>query len=131
MPISLPTRRARRRRLALTPLIDVVFLLLVFFIFAGRFEQYNHLTLEERRSGVTAPSTTRPILLRLLADGTARLGTATLTFEEVEGHIGDSHDLPLVLAPERDVDVQLLVLWVDQLREIGVEKISFMGSVAK
>ncbi len=63
-----PRRRFRRRRLALTPLIDVIFLLLLFFMLSTSFARYGQFELEPA-GGRSGPASTRPILVRLTAAG--------------------------------------------------------------
>ncbi len=80
----------RRRRLSLTPLIDVVFLLLVFFMLAARFGMEGAITLgtagaaavydgPPRLVALTAGGITlngRPLPAGMLADALARLTSA-------------------------------------------------------
>lgn len=65
----------RRRRLSLTPLIDVIFLLLLFFMLSSTFSNYGEIELTGTSGGGSAPAE-RPWFLQL---GEARLtlnGTA-------------------------------------------------------
>ncbi|MEO1018747.1 MAG: biopolymer transporter ExbD [Pseudomonadota bacterium] len=130
MTFRLPHKRRAKRRLALTPLIDVVFLLLVFFILAGRFEQHNHLTLAQSSAGQAAEEATPPQMLRLMLDGAVQIEGRTLSVEEAQSHLVSAGRPPVILAPRADVDVQVLVTWVDHLRDIGIQQVSFLGTVA-
>lgn len=58
-----------RRPLPLTPLIDVVFLLLLFFMLASVFQKEGEIEIAAAGSNASAPSTTRPVLVRVHADG--------------------------------------------------------------
>lgn len=62
----------------LTPLIDVVFLLLIFFMVSTTFEtrQALELSLPESQSEVTMPSS--PVTVSITADGSYRLGDTRL-----------------------------------------------------
>ncbi len=131
MTIKLTPDRRRRRRLALTPLIDVVFLLLVFFILGGRFEQHNHLTLASGAEDESAAASLRPQILRLFADGTVQLGREALTPAGVRERISAAGNAALILAPQQDVDIQTIVTWVDDLRVIGIDDVSFLAPAAR
>lgn len=58
-----------RKPLPLTPLIDVVFLLLLFFMLASVFEKTGRLEVIGGSAGVAAQGTPPPVLIRLAADG--------------------------------------------------------------
>lgn len=60
---------AKRRRIGLTPLIDVVFLLLLFFMLASSFEQFGEIELQAATSGTANPLAEKPVFIRLHADG--------------------------------------------------------------
>jgi biopolymer transport protein ExbD len=56
--------RYRRRRLSLTPLIDVIFLLLLFFMLSSTFTPFAELELGPGGTGAAAPDTP-PLFLRV------------------------------------------------------------------
>ena len=73
MPVE---RRAfRRRRLSLTSLIDVIFLMLLFFMLSSTFARHGELPLAAAGSGATAEGPP-PLFLRLTADGVSLNGAA-------------------------------------------------------
>lgn len=57
-----------RRAISLTPLIDVVFLLLLFFMLASTFERYSTLSVVTAQGTARAASRDKPILVRLRAE---------------------------------------------------------------
>ncbi len=60
----------RRRRLSLTSLIDVIFLLLLFFMLSSTFSRFSEVELVAAGAGPTAAAPeTRPLFLKLRADG--------------------------------------------------------------
>ena len=61
-------RILRRRRLALTPLIDVTFLLLLFFILSSTFARFGEVELAVGVAGAST-STDTPVFLRLSETG--------------------------------------------------------------
>jgi len=62
------TSNKRKRVLSLTSLIDVIFLLLLFFMLSSTFSRYTDLELTASMSGNTAASADSPVLLRLTQD---------------------------------------------------------------
>ncbi|ESW60602.1 MAG: indolepyruvate ferredoxin oxidoreductase [Rhodobacter sp. CACIA14H1] len=113
----------RRRRLNLTPMIDVVLLLLVFFMMVSRFGGMQGMPLAVAGSGGGAWSGP-PRLVSLGADGVALNGVAV----PVEGLVAALRPLmasaedPVVLRTG-DAAVQALVAVLDGLRAGGITRV--------
>ncbi|WP_286163844.1 biopolymer transporter ExbD [Loktanella sp. PT4BL] len=88
----------RRRRLSMTSLIDVIFLLLLFFMLSSTFTRFSEVEFAAARSGGTA-SSERPVFLSLAAVSLRLNGSETAL---------DS--LPPALAAHRTGDTPLGVL---------------------
>jgi len=58
----------RRRKLSLTSLIDVIFLLLLFFMLSSTFSQFYEVDLSTGGAGQPSTTEVQPIFLRLAAD---------------------------------------------------------------
>jgi biopolymer transport protein ExbD len=58
----------RRRKLSLTSLIDVIFLLLLFFMLSSTFSQFSEVELATAGQGRASSSDTRPIFVQLRVD---------------------------------------------------------------
>ncbi len=120
---ELPGRR-RRAVLSLTPLIDVTFILLIFFMLVTQFERFAAIVFtlyarvefsELRRDGPGAEN----LLLTIQADGMIRLkGAAPLALNElreslarqIDGSVSPDTEQPvLAVAPEPGVPLQLLI----------------------
>lgn len=85
-------RRFRQRRLTLTPLIDVIFLLLLFFMLSSTFTRFNEISLTASGSGDGAEGFAGTTLfIRLTPQGATVNGAAvaladlTQTLEERRG----------------------------------------------
>lgn len=76
--------RPRRRRLPLTPLIDVIFLLLLFFMLSSTFLRFSAVEVTAAKAGRGATAGTERVtsaLLRLGPDGTVTLNGAPVSAE--------------------------------------------------
>lgn len=80
MHIDAPQRR--KHSISLTPLIDVVFILLLFFMLATNFTDWREITLA---TGTTASEAKQPppALVHVSADGTLRYDGANRSVEEL------------------------------------------------
>ena len=64
----MPRAALRRRKLSLTSLIDVIFLLLLFFMLSSTFSQFSEVELATAGAGRTTAPDTRPVFVQLRAD---------------------------------------------------------------
>lgn len=68
-------RRFRRRPLSMTSLIDIIFLLLLFFMLTSTFSKYAEVELLCAGSGSVGPAPSPPIFMRLTQDSVSINGT--------------------------------------------------------
>ena len=120
-------RGASRRRglFGLTPLIDVVFILLLFFMLSSSFVQWRALTLATGGEG-TAVDAGPARLLGIAADGRLDLDGIPVSLAELPGRLGPgpaSEAGPAVLVrPHPDVPLQVLVGVFERLAFAGVRR---------
>ncbi len=112
----------------MTPLIDVVFILLLFFIIAAAFA-VRGLDVELPPAQSSQAMSGRVLELRLFADGTFRFDGVPVSRKDVRGRLQDIvrgfKDRPgqLVLKAAPDAPVEALVFLVDEVRLQGGEKL--------
>jgi biopolymer transport protein ExbD len=127
---SLFTRAPRRRlRISLTPLIDVVFILLVFFMLASSF-------LDERAFQVAAPaarlggqSLEGALLIELRQDG-LRLAGQPVTPAQLDARLGEhaarNPGQRVLIRPAPGVPLQQAVTLLDRVIADGLSDVSFV-----
>ena len=109
-------RRFRRRRLGLTPLIDVIFLLLLFFMLSSSFARHGEVELTLGGGG--AGGGALPVFVRLTGDGVSVNGrAATDLAAAVERHRAAAPQ-PLALAVTGGATAQDLVAVLARLRAV-------------
>ena len=111
--------RAVVRRISLTPLIDIVFILLLFFILESNFLQFGELVFSAPQQEQPGSSRVRAIEVQVFEDGriwfdgrthdAATLG-AYLTAKDYDS------ETPVIVRAHFDLPVQLLVRVVDVLQ---------------
>ena len=119
MSSLIPATPRPRRRPSLTPMIDVVFLLLVFFMLASRFglDATLPLALADGGDGYDG----QPRVLDISAEG-LRLNGVPVVEPQVVAAVRAITDQPedtLVLRGETGVDLQRVVTVADTLRRAG------------
>ncbi|WP_369857161.1 ExbD/TolR family protein [Candidatus Thalassolituus haligoni] len=109
---SLAITPRRARPISLTALIDVVFILLMFFMLTSSFSQWLTLPLASQSAVTTnSRSDELPQLLVLHHDGSVTLAQdKPARFDALEQAIGQiDHSSKLVVLPEADIQVQRIV----------------------
>ena len=117
--------RRRRAGIRLTPLIDVVFILLVFFMLASSFMDWRGFDLGLPSAEAKPDPDTPPIVVRVLADGGYRLGGADIKagalVERVRRARGDAGERPVLVRAADKAPVQATVRALDRLHAGGIE----------
>lgn len=119
---SFATSRPHRKP-SLTPMIDVVFLLLVFFMLAARFGQDGVLPLST--AGVGALYQGPPRLVEVEAGGVL-LNGVTLPLGSLATRLGPLMETPqdtVILRPRAGAELQELVQVLDHLRAAGLMQV--------
>ncbi len=120
--------RPPRRTLSLTPLIDVVFLLLMFFMLASTFAKYSVVDVSLAGSqGARQAAQARPVLLTVGADGALRLNGEGITAAEIGDRLhalAGGERMPVIVRPSADARSQDIVTALERATAAGVGSVS-------
>ncbi len=134
--------RARRRNLSLLPLVDVIFLLLIFFMFSSNLSPFSLLQLTRDRAvsetSVTSDAATPPqpgaltsgrvdLVLRVGPGDQLRLNGATLATADLVSTLADMRDAgarTLMIAPAPGATVQDLVTALEAAKRSGLPQVA-------
>ncbi|MCU0910746.1 MAG: biopolymer transporter ExbD [Rhodobacteraceae bacterium] len=120
---AFPARVARRRP-SLTPMIDVVFLLLVFFLVAVRFAPEGAVPLD--RAGAPTPWQGAPRLVEVRPGPSVLLNGRPVepaTLADALAPLMPGADAPVVLRPGGGASLQDLVGVMERLRAAGFDRL--------
>ncbi len=121
--------RPSRRLISLTPLIDVVFILLVFFMLASSGLDWRAVDLTISGGSGDAQSPSRAIQIRLKADGSLSLGAETMDIDalrtRMSATIAEAPQRQIVIRSEPGVRLQRAIDTLDLLKAEGAGNISF------
>ncbi len=124
------TLRKSLRRISLTPLIDLVFILLVFFILQTSFIQFRTLGVPVPADNPQGESSGQVLAIDVFPDGKLWLQGETLSVKKLGAYLhllgADGETTVLVRAGD-DVTLQLLVRVLDQLHGNGLQRIQIIG----
>ena len=130
-------KREKELELNLTPLIDVVFLLLIFFMVSTTFERESEISIElPESSGEEARQ--EQFVIEISIDGQGRyfinqrklkdnkIGTLKRGIREVRAEQGDDGGEPkLIISADRNTPHQAVVLAMDAARQLGLVHLTF------
>lgn len=125
----------RREYEYLVPLINVVFLLITFFLVTGTLQESDPVTIDLPEGAIDEAKPAEPVTVFLGADGFAYIFDQVVearfapymlrSFFVKEGHRS------VQLRADRNVSAETLVDMMENMREIGVEEIIILTEQAK
>lgn len=125
-------RNAEDAEINITPMLDIVFILLIFFIVTTSFVRESGI--EMSRASNTATETrdsSDSIVVRIENNGQIyvrnRQTDVRLVRANIQASLIDMPGAPVVIAAGRDSDAGILVRVVDQARVAGAEQVSMVA----
>jgi biopolymer transport protein ExbD len=120
----------KKARVEMLPLIDVVFLLLVFFIYAFLSMTVHHgLKVDLPEAGLAAQNTEEYIAITIDCDNQLFLNQEPVNERDLIPRIqtlrGPDSERPIFIHGDKSADLGIAVKILDQLQAAGIQKISF------
>lgn len=119
--------RERRAQVDMSPLVDVVFLLLIFFAVTTTFLEQSGMDLELPESSTATASESAAIVVELGTDGTVMLQGEAVTVDQLQQRIAEmsAEDRERVtVRADRSIELGFAISVIDALRKGGVAGIS-------
>ena len=133
--MKLAPRRRMIRAVSLVPLVDVLLILLVFFMVTSTYLNLDYLPMVPRGDAATAagataeptPGEARMLLVTIRADGRYQSRGETLDRAGLEAlfttHAADRPTVPVVLLPSGGAQVQAMVSAMEAAKSAGVTEL--------
>jgi biopolymer transport protein ExbD len=120
-------------RIGLTPLIDVVFIMLLFFLLASNFNRWQELPVEGLSTGGAETISTTIVELALFADGQIQIDDSVRYQQNdmawVAPLLRQNSDTVFRLTPAEGVSAQVLIDTVDRLQRHDASSLLFGHSL--
>ena len=116
----------RQVELNLSPLIDVIFILLIFVVLVARFIDQNQLDIDVPESKAGRPATLEALVINLTRDGSILVGDVASDEESLEGLLSvlrKEHDRVMLLA-DGEIALQRAVAVLSAARAAGFDEVS-------
>ncbi len=119
-------KKKKQAGMNVTPLIDVIFILLIFFMISTQFRQ-NSLPLDLPRSSGEEKEENKAVTLTVSREEVISLDGQIIVREELESSLyklkKKNPEVALVLACDRDIVFETVVQILDEVKKSGIEKI--------
>jgi biopolymer transport protein ExbD len=116
--------------ISLTPLIDVVFILLVFFMLASSFLEWRYVTMDTPAVQAAAPPSEVPALTLVVSRDELRVdGTAVSEAEAIaaaRAHLAQHPEVAVRLQPAGDTPLQQVMDTLDVLSGMGLAPLTLV-----
>ena len=130
--MNLKPDRSDNIDLNLTPLIDVVFLLLIFFMVSTTFQQQSKLKIDLPEASASASEQKQEsVVIAIDASGrffvndrqlvNSQLSTLKIALQKT---VGDNRDTPLILRADAKTPHQSVVMAMDAAAQLGLTRLS-------
>ena len=117
----------RRVTLDMSPMMDIVFLLLIFFLVTSTFLPDSGMDLELPESTTATQSELAPTMISVAEDGALRLDGEAISVEELQQRVAalpQSDRQRITVRADARVDYGVIVRIMDALRNAGVNGLS-------
>lgn len=138
--MNLRPRRREPPRVDITPLIDVVFLMLIFFMVSTTFDKQTQLKVDLPEAGAvdTAEPPDKKIEITIDASGQFYLNERELVKHDAEtlrhgiARIADGQtELPIIVSGDRNAPLQSMMTVLDVAAQLGMSRLSFVARQAE
>ncbi|WP_278849113.1 ExbD/TolR family protein [Megamonas funiformis] len=121
-------RVARPPRLMIIPMIDIIFFLMVFFLFSTLQMVYQKsMPVNLPVASSSHQEAPKPVAITLMKDGTISIGDTVVDIEEIKPRVeqlADKADTPVILRADENVEHGKVIKVMDEIKSAGVTKLS-------
>jgi biopolymer transport protein ExbD len=116
----------------LTPMLDVVFIMLIFFIVTSSFIKEAGVEVQRPQAQTASPQDKGNILIAITADGQVWMDKKVVDVRSVRAHVErmrvDQPDGAVVVQADQDARTGLVVQVMDQARLAGVQDVALAAT---
>ena len=116
-------------KISLTPIIDVVFILLIFFMLATNFQSFNKTEIEISNEAASVSQSDKKIfLIEFNKDSEFKLNGTAASLDSIKSDIisskNNGDDFVVITKPLKGVDVQLILSVFANLKSSNIENVT-------
>jgi len=131
MLLNLADDGRRRNLISLTPLIDVVFILLLFFMLSSTFMKWQQMTLQAATSTTSQTPMLRTVKIES-NQGDIRIDNQLISTHDLDSMkllVANDFEASFVITASQGITIQTMVTVLDNLKNSGAKNVAFAGVV--
>lgn len=121
-------RVARQPRLMIIPMIDIIFFLMVFFLFSTLQMVYQKsMPVSLPIASSSHQEAPKPVAITITSEGTISIGDTVVQIDEIKSRVeqlADKSETPVILRADENVEHGKVVKIMDEIKSAGVTKLS-------
>ena len=114
----------------IAPLIDIVFLLLIFFMLASEFTDFKTIDMATPINSDQDIENSEPLLVKLSSDGKIKIKEMSIDFSNLEKRIinltKNQTDSKVIISTPEKTEINLLMKVMDIIRTSGIDNIALI-----
>ena len=114
----------------IAPLIDIVFLLLIFFMLASEFTDFKTIDMATPINSDQDIESSKPLLVKLSSDGKIKIKEVLIDFSILEKNVinlkKNQTDTKVIISTPEKTEINLLMKVMDIIRTSGIDNIALI-----
>ena len=129
--MNLFSKEKKSIEINVAPLIDIVFLLLIFFMLASEFTDFKTIDMiSPNQSNKDIAKTNLPIIINLSSDGIITLDQKKIKLSNLANTVTkkliNTTEKKIIISTPNETKINLLIKIVDKIRSLGIENIALI-----
>ena len=129
--MALLIRKKKSIDINVAPLIDIVFLLLIFFMLTSEFTDFKTIDMiSPNQSNASIENKNLPIIINLSEEGLIEIDKAEVKLENlseiIQMKLINSKNKKIVISTLNETKINNLIIVVDMIRSLGIENIALI-----
>ena len=134
--MALLTKKKKYIEINVAPLIDIVFLLLIFFMLTSEFTDFKTIDMiSPNQSSTSIQKNDLPIIINLSENGLVEIDKIEIKLEDlsetIQMKLMNSKNKKIVISTLNETKINNLIVVVDTIRSLGIENIALITKEKK
>tara|TARA_B100000519_G_C13906749_1_gene280229 strand:- start:97 stop:501 length:405 start_codon:yes stop_codon:yes gene_type:complete len=134
--MALLTKKKKNIEINVAPLIDIVFLLLIFFMLTSEFTDFKTIDMiSPNQSSTSIQNNDLPIIINLSENGLVEIDKIEIKLEDlsetIQMKLMNSKNKKIVISTLNETKINNLIIVVDTIRSLGIENIALITKEKK
>ena len=134
--MALLTKKKKSIEINVAPLIDIVFLLLIFFMLTIEFKDFKTIDMiSQNQSSTSIQKNDLPIIINLSENGLVEIDKIEIKLEDlsetIQMKLMNSKNKKIVISTLNETKINNLIIVVDTIRSLGIENIALITKEKK